>query len=74
MRKNKIAKNSKDKIFTFFCYATVAGLTLIVLYPIIYILSASVSNSNMVVQGKVWLLPVKFTLQAYLNVLLTANN
>lgn len=65
MEKNKIAKNSKDRVFTFFCYATVAVLTLIVLYPIIYILSASVSNSNMVVQGKVWLLPVKFTLQAY---------
>lgn len=65
MGKNKIANNSKDKVFTFLCYATVAVLTLIVLYPIIYILSASVSNSNMVVQGKVWLLPVKFTLQAY---------
>lgn len=65
MGKNKIANNSKDKVFTFLCYATVAVLTLIVLYPIIYILSASVSNSNMVVQGKVWLFPVKFTMQAY---------
>lgn len=65
MGKNKIANNSKDKVFTFLCYATVTVLTLIVLYPIIYILSASVSNSNMVVQGKVWLLPVKFTMQAY---------
>ena len=65
MGKNKIANNSKDKVFTFLCYATVAVLTLIVLYPIIYILSASVSNSDMVVQGEVWLLPVKFTMQAY---------
>ena len=65
MRKNKIAKNNADKVWSFFCYATVAVLTLIVLYPIIYILSASVSNSNMVVQGKVWLFPVKFTWQAY---------
>ena len=65
MRKNKIAKNNADRVWSFFCYATVAVLTLIVLYPIIYILSASVSNSNMVVQGKVWLFPVKFTWQAY---------
>lgn len=65
MRKNKITHNSADKVWSFFCYATVAVLTLIVLYPIIYILSASVSNSNMVVQGKVWLFPVKFTMQAY---------
>lgn len=65
MRKNKISKSSNDKVFSFFCYAIVTVLTLIVLYPIIYILSASFSNSDMVVQGKVWLLPVKFTLEAY---------
>ena len=65
MRKNKISKSNNDKVFSFFCYAIVAVLTLIVLYPIIYILSASFSNSDMVVQGKVWLLPVEFTLEAY---------
>ena len=65
MRKNKISKNNNDKVFSFFCYAIVTVLTLSVLYPVIYIVSASFSNSDMVVQGKVWLLPVKFTLEAY---------
>jgi len=65
MRKNKISKNNNDKVFSFFCYAIVTFLTLSVLYPVIYILSASFSNSDMVVQGKVWLFPVKFTLEAY---------
>lgn len=52
-------------MFYFFCYAIVTILTLLVLYPIIYIVSASFSNSDMVVQGKVWLWPIKPTLQAY---------
>ena len=52
-------------MFYFFCYAIVTILTLLVLYPIIYIVSASFSNSDMVVQGKVWLWPVKPTLKAY---------
>lgn len=65
MRKSKISKSNNDKVFSFFCYAIVTFLTLSVLYPVIYIVSASFSNSDMVVQGKVWLLPVKFTLEAY---------
>lgn len=37
----------------------------IVLYPLIYIVSASFSSPMSVVQGKVWLLPKEFTLKAY---------
>lgn len=65
MRKGTKIKNRQDRLFYFFCYAIVTILTLIVLYPIIYIVSASFSNSDMVVQGKVWLWPVDFTLEAY---------
>lgn len=38
---------------------------LIVLYPLIYILSASFSNSNAVMAGRVWLFPVEPTLAGY---------
>ena len=62
--KNNI-RTKKDQGFYFFCYALVVVLTLVVLYPIIFIISASLSNSDTVVQGKVWLWPVDFTLQAY---------
>ena len=38
---------------------------LAVLYPLIYVLSASVSNTKKVSAGEVWLWPVGFTLDAY---------
>ncbi|NUR99291.1 MAG: carbohydrate ABC transporter permease [Kribbellaceae bacterium] len=38
---------------------------LAILYPIIYVLSASVSNTKKVAAGEVWLWPVGFTLDAY---------
>lgn len=65
MKKGTKINNRQDRVFYFFCYAIVTILTLLVLYPIIYIVSASFSNSDMVVQGKVWLWPIKPTLQAY---------
>lgn len=65
MQKGTKIKNRQDRLFYFFCYVTVIILTLLVLYPIVYIVSASFSNSDMVVQGKVWLWPVNFTLEAY---------
>ena len=65
MRKNIKIKNKQDRFFYFLCYTMITILTLIVLYPIIYIVSASFSNSDMVVQGKVWLWPVDFSVEAY---------
>lgn len=65
MRTSTKIKNKQDRWFYFFCHAVVTILTLLVLYPVIYIISASFSNSDMVVQGKVWLWPVDFSLQAY---------
>lgn len=58
-------KKKQDRLFYAFTYTLVIVLTLCVLYPIIYIVSASFSNSDMVAQGKVWLWPVDFSLQAY---------
>lgn len=58
-------ENRQDRWFYVFCYALVTILTLVVLYPVVYIISASFSNSDMVAQGKVWLWPVDATLDAY---------
>lgn len=62
-----LKKNNKrqDLFFNLFCYTFVIILTLIVIYPIIFILSASFSNSDMVLRGEVWLWPVDFTVEAY---------
>lgn len=42
---------------------------IIVLYPLVYIVSASISSPDAVVAGKVWLFPVDFTLDGYKEVL-----
>ena len=58
-----------EKIF----YAVNDTLLLIIsaiaLYPLIYVLSASLSNPNIVAEGRVWLLPKGFSVQNYLKVL-----
>lgn len=65
MKKEK----NQDRLFYFLCYALITVLTLCVLYPVVYVVSASISDSDMVAQGKVWLWPVDITLEAYKNVL-----
>ena len=40
-------------------------IMVVVLYPLVFILSASFSNSMAVIQGRVWLWPVGFTLEGY---------
>lgn len=40
-------------------------ILLIVLYPLVFVLSASFSNPNLVIEGQVWLLPKGFNLNAY---------
>lgn len=61
----KKSEESTRPLVYLFCYTVVTILTLIVLYPVVFIIAASVSNSNMVIQGQVWLWPKEFTLRAY---------
>lgn len=60
---------SKDRLFYIICYSVVTILVIAVLYPMIYIISASFSSGNAVATGKVWLWPVEFTLDGYKAVL-----
>jgi len=62
--KSKI-KYNQDRGYYIFCYTLITIFTLIVLYPVIYVLSASFSNADRVVQGDVWLWPVDFSLDGY---------
>lgn len=54
-----------DRAFTIVCNVILGLIMLLVLYPLIYIVSASFSNSLAVVQGRVWLWPVEPTLEGY---------
>lgn len=64
-RKSKIRASGKDKAFLFFIYLFLTLSLLIVLLPLIYVVSASFSDSKAVVSGEVWLLPVRPTLKGY---------
>lgn len=60
-----IKENTKDRFFKFLVYCFLTFALLIVLYPLIYIISASVSDPTYVNSGKMWLLPKGFTLEGY---------
>ena len=64
-KRNKIVRSMDDRIFYAFSYGIVILLTLVVLYPLIYVVSASFSSANAVSTGKVVLWPVDFSLMGY---------
>lgn len=69
----KKVMNKQDRIFYTVCNVTVTALMLLVLYPMIYIVSASFSSGTALTQGKVWLWPVDVTLDGYKAVLQNKN-
>lgn len=63
----------QDKIYYTVCYIVTSVLTLLVLYPIVYIVSASFSSGAAIAAGEVWLFPVGFSLRGYQAVLKYQN-
>lgn len=58
-----------DRAFGVVNYVMLCFILLIVIYPLVYILSASFSNPAAILRGEIWLLPVDFTLNSYSKVL-----
>lgn len=54
-----------DKVFKVFNYIFLSMALIIVLYPIIFIVSASVSNPKFVNSGEMWFLPKGVTFEGY---------
>ncbi|MBR5267095.1 MAG: carbohydrate ABC transporter permease [Lachnospiraceae bacterium] len=66
MKETKFSQMSmEDKIVTFVIYAFLTLITLVILYPIVYVVSASFSEPQAVISGRVKLFPVDFTLRGY---------
>jgi putative aldouronate transport system permease protein len=65
MKHKKVRQSATDVAFDVVNHIFVTVCVLAVLYPLVYIVSASFSSPPSVVGGKVWLLPVKPTLIAY---------
>jgi multiple sugar transport system permease protein/putative aldouronate transport system permease protein len=65
---HRIRESRVDFIFTIFNNIFLFLIFLTVLYPLVYVFSASFSDPNAVSAGQVWLWPVKFTLKAYIRI------
>lgn len=64
-KKHKMRMNWTDRIFMCAVYLFLAFFFFITLYPMVFVLSASFSDPDMVASGEMLLLPVGFNLQAY---------
>ncbi|MCG7409017.1 carbohydrate ABC transporter permease [Paenibacillus sp. ACRRX] len=60
-----IDRSLGDRIFNIINYVLLTILTVIVLYPLLFVLSASISDPEHVLRGDVWLIPKGFNLEAY---------
>ncbi len=65
MNRTRLYETGGDKIFNIINHSILIISLLLVLYPIIFVLSASVSSPHAVMTGKVWLFPVDFSLDGY---------
>lgn len=61
----KVRTVNADHVFTFCNYAILSIILLVVLFPILYIVSASFSSGKAVSTGQVFLFPVDFNLRGY---------
>jgi putative aldouronate transport system permease protein len=64
----RIRETFSDRIFNLLNYSFLTLVLVFVLYPLIYILSASLSSPEAIVSGRVWLWPVDFSLEGYIRV------
>ncbi|MCR8631622.1 MULTISPECIES: carbohydrate ABC transporter permease [Paenibacillus] len=65
MEHSSIRESQMDRLFTILNYIILSLFLVTILYPLIYILSASISSSEAVVSGRVWLWPIDPTLDGY---------
>lgn len=66
--RHHIRESGTDLVFTIFNNTFLFLILLAVLYPLIYVVSASFSDPVAVSSGQVWLWPVNFTTKAYVKI------
>lgn len=66
--RNKIRDSASDRVFSAVILFLLTVIALIMLYPLLFVLSASVSDPNAVNSGSVWLYPIGFQVKGYTHV------
>ena len=65
-KKNKIKESKTDYVYYAICGLILFLLAVVIIYPLYYIVIASVSDPDAVLTGDVWLYPVKVTFSGYM--------
>lgn len=68
-KKSAIRESKGDRIFLTFIYLVLIVAFVVVLYPLIYITSASLSDPSVVNSGEMWLFPKEVTFEGYTTIL-----
>ena len=63
--RNRVHQTTGDRVFDVFATVILLLAILLVAYPLLYVVSASFSSTTAVMSGRVWLLPVEPSLEAY---------
>ena len=66
-KQNKIKDSKTDYVYYAICAFILFLLAVIIIYPLYYIVIASISDADAVMTGDVWLYPVKVTFSGYAN-------
>ncbi|MBM6615445.1 carbohydrate ABC transporter permease [Desemzia sp. RIT804] len=69
IKKSTIQESKTDRIFLTIVYLLLFVAFLLVAYPLIYILSASISDPAVVNSGEMWLFPKEVTFEGYRTIL-----
>ena len=63
--KSRIRESHGDRVMMLVIYIVMALVFVVTLYPILFVLSASVSDPSAVATGKMLLIPKGFTIEGY---------
>lgn len=66
-KKNKIKESKTDYVYYAICAFILFLLAVVIIYPLWYIVIASISDADKVMTGEVWLYPIKVTFKGYAN-------
>ena len=64
-KQNKIKESKRDYAYYIVCGIVLALLAIVVVYPLWYIVIASISDADEGMRGNVWIYPVKLTFSGY---------
>lgn len=64
-RRSTIRESAGDRLFMFCIYTILAIVLIVVIYPLIYIISSSISSPAAVTSGRVWLWPVDISFRGF---------